>query len=301
MTVPLDEYSALRTGRGFAELAGWTSISITGSDRQPFLHSFSTNDIKRLRPGDSCEAFILNVKGKILGHVTVDCREDELALVTVPNQADAITPHLDRYVIREDVQLRDASGERAYLYVSARPTTEIPAARWIDWPMLGRVGSGLLESPTAELATVRTALTSSGYLQCGSEAFETLRIEAGTPLFGVDFNGENLPQEAARNERAISFTKGCYLGQETVARIDALGHVNQELRGVRFDAKELPAVGTALTHGGDPAGHVTSVTYSPGLKAPLVLAMIRRAFLAPGTALDSPLGACDVVQLPLAV
>jgi glycine cleavage system aminomethyltransferase T len=77
--------------------------------------------------------------------------------------------------------------------------------------------------------------------------------------------------------------------------------VNQELRGVRFDTKELPAAGSALTHGGDPAGHVTSVTYSPGLGAPLALAMIRRAFLAPGTTLDSPLGACKVVHLPLAV
>ena len=85
-------------------------------------------------------------------------------------------------------------------------------------------------------------------------AFHALRIEAGTPLFGVDFDDRNFPQEVGRNEQAISFTKGCYLGQETVARIDALGHVNQQLAGVRFAGTNVPDAGSELTHAGKTAG-----------------------------------------------
>ena len=130
-------------------------------------------------------------------------------------------------------------------------------------------------------------------------AFDALRVEADMPLFGVDFDASNLPQEVARNDRAISFTKGCYLGQETVARIDALGHVNQELTGVRFEGAEVPAAGTELTHGGSVAGRVTTATFSPRLDGPLALAMVRREWLAPGTRLETPVGPCDVIMLPV--
>lgn len=302
MIVPLDEYDALRTGRGFVELAGWTSVAITGGDRQKFLNGFCTNNIVQLVPGQGCEAFITNVKGKVLGHGLVDCRENELVFITVPGQAATLVEHLDRYVIREDVQLRDTTGERAYFLAGPNlAAIEAAGSRWLDWKILGRRAGGVVEVAATNTTRLREALNAQHFTPCGIAAFEALRIEAGTPLFEIDFNSENLPQEVARNDAAISFTKGCYLGQETVARIDALGHVNQELRGVRFDATELPAIGTALTRGGEPAGHVTSVTFSPALETPLALAMLRRAFLAPGTKLDSPLGTCEVVRLPLAV
>jgi folate-binding protein YgfZ len=126
-----------------------------------------------------------------------------------------------------------------------------------------------------------------------------MRLETGTPLYGVDFDDDNLPQEVGRNEQAISFTKGCYLGQETVARIDALGHVNQQLVGVRFDGEAIPTVGTELTSGGAVAGRVTSATYSPLLEAPLAIAMVRHKFLPTGTRLDSANGPCEIVSMPI--
>jgi hypothetical protein len=135
--------------------------------------------------------------------------------------------------------------------------------------------------------------------ECGWNALETLRIESGTPLLGVDFDERNLPQEVGRDAQAISFTKGCYLGQETVARIDALGHVNQRIAGVRFGGDAPPFAGTELTRGGAAVGRVTSAAWSPRLAAPLALAMVRREHGAPGTALESALGPCEVVALPL--
>jgi hypothetical protein len=131
------------------------------------------------------------------------------------------------------------------------------------------------------------------------DVFAAVRIEAGLPLFGVDFNADNLPQEVGRDAVAISFTKGCYLGQETVARIDALGHVNRQLAGVRFSGEAAPAAETKLTHAGAEVGQVTSASYSPQLKAPLALAMLRRGHNSPGAQLDSPAGAAEVVALPL--
>jgi tRNA-modifying protein YgfZ len=295
-----DQYYALRDGRGFVELAGWSSVTLTGADRQSFLHNFCTNDIKRLVPGQSCEAFVTNVKGKTIGYGLVDCRETELVFITVPGQGPLLAAHLDRYVIREDVQPRDTTAERSYLLLSE---TNLPigdiAARSVQWDLIGRPSSGLIEIVSSDAVRLRNVLEEHGAIPCDVAAFETLRIEAGMPLFGVDVNDTNLPQEIGRDDRAISFTKGCYLGQETVARIDALGHVNQQLAGIRFSGNKVPSAGAALTRAGTRAGHVTSGVFSPRLGAPLALAMVKRDTLAPGTAVDSEIGAGQIVSLPV--
>jgi folate-binding protein YgfZ len=142
-------------------------------------------------------------------------------------------------------------------------------------------------------------MSDRGFVVAGSEAFTSARVEAGLPLFGVDFGEQNFPQEVGRDREAVSFTKGCYLGQETVARIDALGHVNQRLVGVRFGGKEVPDPGLELMHSGKKVGQVTSVAFSPRSNAPLALAMVRREANAPGTRLESAVGDCEVVSLPV--
>jgi folate-binding protein YgfZ len=307
------QYEALRHGRGVVSLADWSSVTITGGDRQAFLHNFCTNDVKRLVPDKSCEAFFTNVKGKILGHGLVTCRAHELVVIGVPQQAPRLIEHLDRYVIREDVQLRDTTAERNYLLIAgAGPAREFfseqalsgssesaNAQSFFPWRLIGSEGAGLVELATEDVYSVVDALRSRGIERVDSQAFHAARIEAGVPLFGVDFDERHLPQEVGRNREAISFTKGCYLGQETVARIDALGHVNQQLTGVRFFLADVPVQGTALTHGDQAAGRVTSATYSPRLQAPLALAMLRREHSAIGSHLDSSVGECEVVALPL--
>jgi folate-binding protein YgfZ len=298
---PLDQYHALRTGFGILPLEGWSSVTFAGADRELFLNNFCTNDVKRLVPGEHCEAFITNVKGKILGHGLVHCRESELVFITVPEQAAALIEHLERYIIREDVQLRDSTAERGYLLESGGDAAGRgpEAENWIRWRLLDTELCGLREVHRADLPRVQQEAQAAGAVLCGEAAFHAMRIESGTPLFGVDFNADNLPQEVGRDELAISFTKGCYLGQETVARIDALGHVNQLLVGVRFTGPNVPPAGLELTSGENPAGRVTSASYSPRLESPLALAMVRRQWIPPGTRLQSAAGACEVVELPV--
>jgi folate-binding protein YgfZ len=325
----IGEYAALAKGCGVVELPGWTSIVFTGADRQAFLHNFCTNDIRRLSPGEGCEAFVTNVKGKIIGHGLVTCREGELVFTTVPGQATALIAHFERYIIREEVQIVDATAPRALMLIAGgsparstamalAPTIEVGnkwlqagvngagnladiPVHWIRWDLLGPTFCGLLELDSLDSSRARQALNDRGLSICGIAACHALRIEAGTPLFGLGFDDGNFPQEVGRNEQAISFTKGCYLGQETVARIDALGHVNQQVAGVRFEGADLPGVGAELFRAGKNVGHVTSATLSPQLQAPLALAMLRREHTLIGSRLESPIGPCEVVQLPVSV
>jgi folate-binding protein YgfZ len=149
-----------------------------------------------------------------------------------------------------------------------------------------------------DVAAVRAALISSGAVACEASAVESARLEASYPLFGLDITEENLPQEADRNKRAISFTKGCYLGQETVARIDALGHVNRLLVRLKLDSDRLPANGDSVLTGEQPVGHVTSAAWSPHFNAPLAFAYVRRNYAKPGTKLTSSGSQAEVIAPP---
>jgi folate-binding protein YgfZ len=314
------EYDALTRGAGWVDFAGRTQIEISGPDRQSFLHNLCTNDIRRLRPGEGCEAFITNVQGKVLGLVYVFCGDESLVLDTVPGQAEVLLSHFEKYHIRENVELRDRSGDWTEMLVhaeqrrtpSGRPFAgHLPSEHcdhctipWDDINLSVRrvdmvgVDCFLISFAATAREHFVAGLAESTFIPCGCDAFAAARIEHGTPLYGIDISDKNLPQEVNRNERAISFTKGCYLGQETVARIDALGHVNQTLCGVKFDAATLPPPGLELTSSGKPVGRVTSSAFSPRLSCPLGLAYIRRGHNEPGTKLTCELGEAEVVALP---
>ncbi len=272
MTTPetfISDYEALCRGVGFVELKNWSTVTMTGEDRQSFLHNMCTNDIRRLSDGESCEAFCTDVQGKIVAHVFVIAREDRLELLMVPGQAETFLAHLDRYIIREDVVLKDATSD-------------------YEWKF---VGSGETASELSECFS----LNIESRLACCQEAWEALRIEAGLPLFGVDFDNTNLPQEVDRNELAINFNKGCYLGQETIARIDALGHVNKKVVLLKFDGEAPPPVGLELGVADKSVGRVTSACWSPCFTAPLALAMIRRGSNELESKLESDFGVATVI------
>jgi folate-binding protein YgfZ len=217
----------------------------------------------------------------------------------VPGQASRLVEHLDRYVIREDVKLLDTTETRSFLLVAGGRQRENSHAS-ISWNFLGRDDLTLNEIGTNMISDEVRRLAAEKFVIASQHAFEAVRIEAGMPCYGIDFNEENLPQEVSRDREAISFTKGCYLGQETVARIDALGHVNQQLVGVRFIGSAIPATGIELTHERRVVGRVTSASFSPKLSAPIALAMVRREANSPGTRLDSTAGECQVISLPVA-
>ncbi len=289
------QYQALRCGKAVVPLRDWSSISIRGEDRHAFLHNFCTNDVKQLVPGASCQAFITNVRGKTIGHGFIGCVADELTFVGAPGQAPAIIAHLDRYIIREDVQLLDTTELRRYfLLVGDRaPRTNAVTCNRIVAAPCQLVGTEL-----GEASKIAADLIDDNFVAVEESVFNAARIEMGFPLFGVDFDENNLPQEVARDREAISFTKGCYLGQETVARIDALGHVNQRIVGVRFFADDMPTIGNELTKEGAVVGRITSAAFSPALKSPFALAMVRREANADGTRLELSGCECEVSEFP---
>jgi folate-binding protein YgfZ len=307
-----EQYDALRTRGGIVALTNWSRVTVTGADRATFLNNFCTNDIKLLPPGDRREAFFTNVKGKIIGHGLVVCRADELVILGVPGQQTRLTSHLERYVIREDVRLRDTTADRSLLLLAGGEAAGVRFDKFrspdglgsigldvASWNLVGSSFAVVLDLPSEASLRIHELLRDCGFALAG-EAFESARIEAGVPLFMVDFDEDNFPQEVNRDRQAISFTKGCYLGQETVARIDALGHVNQRLVSVRFFGDQIPKPGMELSQAGKKVGRVTSAAWSPRLRAPLALAMVRREANSQGTQLESAIGAGEVIALRVA-
>ena len=314
----LADYQALTAGCGFAELPR-TVIEVRGNDRTQFLQSFCTNDVKKLAHGQGCEAFVTSHQGKTLGHVFIFCESERLVIGTVASQAAALIAHFDRFVISEDVQFRDLSDQVRIFLVAGRESvaklrslTDVdPPAEMLSFthPQIARcdctlfrvpytgLQSHFIRSSSDDAAKVRSALEMAGARRCDADAVEAARIESGFPYFGRDITDDNLPQEVARDQQAISFTKGCYLGQETVARIDALGHVNRLLVSLRFHADQVPSPGTLLLAGDKEVGHVTSACYSPTLQAPLALGYVRRLHAKPGSKLESGLGPVEVIAL----
>lgn len=315
------DYAYFKSGAVFALLPGRTQIEVRGNDRTSFLHGMCTNDVKKLAPGKGCEAFFTNVQGKTIGHGHLFASEDAISIDTTPQQADVLIPALDRYIIREQVELADRTAERSVFLVAGATARGLlrqllggePPAERVDH-LAGTVARFTVTVRRVDFVSpdcyfvacenidanpIQAALEAAGAKRIGDDAIEAARIEHGTPLFGRDISPTNLPQELARDALAISFTKGCYLGQETVARIDALGHVNRYLCGVKFAGDQVPTIGTLLRVGDKQVGEVTSSTFSPKLSTPLALAFVRRGIHAAGTKLESESGQAEVVTLPV--
>jgi hypothetical protein len=311
------QYVALTSGVGLVDCSDRTQIEVTGEDRAAFLHNLTTAAIRDLQIGQGCEAFVLDIKGHVLGHLLVFCTPETLVLDSVPSQAPRLIAHFERYHIRERVDFHDRGAQlRQWLVAGAgaaallarlagiesRGRLSHGAAQfsgqqvwWRHVEFAGPLGFLISGNPPAVAAAV-AELSAAGGVSCSPDTLETVRIENRFPKYGVDITDQNLPQEVGRDAQAISFTKGCYLGQETVARIDALGHVNRQLVALRFAGSEIPAAAAELRAGEKPAGAVTSATLSPRFGTPLALAYVRRDFLKPGTRLQSNFGEAEVLD-----
>ena len=317
----LPQYEALIGRVGLVELGKRTQIEIAGPDRASFLHNLCTNEIRKLAVGSGCEAFLTTVQGKTLAHVFVFAGPDALVLETVPGESEKILAHLDHYLVCEQVTLTDRTEVWSELLL-AGPESEsmlekVAAVRppqaclahapaklgdapvWLRRADLTSSVGFLIAVRDGDLSSVTAELRAAGAVACSTDAFQAARIERGFPLFGIDISDKNLPQEVARDSMAISFIKGCYLGQETVARIDALGHVNKTLVGLKFGGSEIPTAGMELSTEGQPAGHVTSAAYSPRLDLPLALGYVRRGANTPGSRVASAIGEAEVIRLPV--
>ncbi|MEQ8791085.1 MAG: glycine cleavage T C-terminal barrel domain-containing protein [Pirellulaceae bacterium] len=315
------QYNALRRGAALVAFADRGEIAFRGADGASFLHNFCTNDIKGLAEGQGCEAFFCNLQGKILGHAFLFREEGGVALDTVAGECQKLADHLDRYLIREDVAIEIRSDDVAKLLLCGEGALEL---------LRGLTGASLADElyrqqratideidlrirclpyvePRAYCLVVEAALqqplrerlVAAGAVECSRDILDAARIESGTPLYGTDISDANLPQEVGRDEQAISFHKGCYLGQETVARIDALGHVNRQLVGVRLEGESAPAAGAELTFEGEAVGRVTSASWSPALAAVLALGYVKTRHADPGTVLACGDAMGEVVALPV--
>ena len=319
VVIELQQYRAVREQAAIARLPARTLIDVRGDDRSTFLHNLCTNDISALKKGQGCEAFFTNVQGKILGHVFVFCQDESLVIETVPGQADELLAHLDRYLIREDVVLTDRSTEWAQVLLAGPDSRQVLDRLDIEAPaeMLGHREVEVAGKPAhirrvpwlsvqcysiqllaTDIEVALPRMTESGAVVIDDGVFDICRIESGFPFYGRDISVNNLPQEVGRDAQAICFTKGCYLGQETVARIDALGHVNRRLVGLQFTQDATPSVHTELLHDGKVVGEVTSVAMSPRLETAVALGYVRREVAKSGSGIDSPLGGAKVVDLP---
>lgn len=257
-----------------------TILDIVGTDAVQVLNNLCTADVKLLQTGSGVETFVTEVRGRTVGHGCLYKLADRLRFIGARDQAPTLLAHIDRYIIREDAQPSDTSATFCSVLITADGAEQL-AAQWGLTP--GTPPHLTLAAGPAELqdltvyqvpwtgpqdwlcvapADSREAVTAAlAPLQIPAgdlHSFHTRRILAGFPWFGVDVDETNLPQEADRNEAAISFTKGCYLGQETVARLDALGQVQKKLVRWQLQTTAPVAAGTELTSDGKKVGKVTS-------------------------------------------
>jgi folate-binding protein YgfZ len=299
------EYELLRESTGLADSSARGKLRLSGGEAAEFLQGQLTNDVEGLAPGSGCYAALLSHKGKIQVDMRVLRGDGWIWLDTEPGLEPVLERTIRTYGIGRDVRPENRTESHAILSLlgpgaRAALDAEPPADEHSFVPgehglyVATHLGVDVI-CPAADVEAVRLAL---GVEAVSDETAECLRIEAGRPRFGVDFDADTIPEEAGLNERAVSFTKGCYVGQETVARLHYKGKPNRYLRGLRLS--EPAVTGAALRLGERAVGTLGSVALSP-VHGPIGLALVRRE-AAPGDRLtvgDSGATA-TVAELPFA-
>jgi folate-binding protein YgfZ len=305
-----DEYRALTEGCGLVDRAGRGRLALTGPDRREFLHGQITQDVETLEPGHGRYAALLTHKGKMLSDMRVLDVGDELLLSCERAGLQEIFNMIRRYKLGADVELHKRTLEMGELSLIGPGARRVAGADALGPDEHDNVRVRIGEHDVILVATdlgvdvfcaaeategVRGTLLAAGAVEVGEAAAELVRVESGRPRYGVDLDDNVIPQEAGLNERAVSFTKGCYVGQETVARLFYRGKPNRHLRGLKLSAEVEP--GTPLLLGEKEVGRVTSVAVSPAL-GPIGLALVRRQ-AEPGSTITAGEDAtAEVVELP---
>lgn len=310
MTIPINVYEAVRHAAGLIDRSSQGKIVLSGRDRVSFLHALLTNDIAALRPGTGCYAAYLTPQGRMIADMRVIEVGDRVLLDLVPSVAASLTERLNKLIFSEDVQVGDVTADLAEFGVHGPGAVEVlaeavsvSAAESRELPQYGNlrktfgnaevivVRDDYLGEPgfdmsvaRAEAERLQAKIAAAGALEIGASTAEILRVEAGRPLFGVDMNTETIPLEAGIEDRAISFTKGCYVGQEVIIRVLHRGHgrIARKLVGLVMRGAEVPAAKDPILAGEQRIGEVTSAVHSPALGA-IALAYVQRDHTAPGT------------------
>lgn len=298
----------------FAVLPHSFAIHLAGTDAAKVVNNLSTNDISKLATGETCETLITDARGWVVAHAGVVKRQHGVWLLGSHPEPSQIANHLDRYIIREAAVVDDRSAELA-LYTlhenthhnhsaaaGAQTPTSLPAPSAATEPTLAGPqsladsldlaklstsaftcplpvwgpGTQLLCCPRPQAGDVINRLREHGFVQCDQNQFEWLRVTHFWPQQPTDFGNKTIPQELDRDQQAISFTKGCYLGQETIARLDARGQLQKKLCLVELDAAGQYASGDALHSAEKEVGKITSLGSNPAQPQVHALAYLRR-------------------------
>ncbi|MEY2517018.1 MAG: hypothetical protein QOJ89_4376 [bacterium] len=307
------QYRALTQGCGLVDRSERGKLALTGADARAFLAGQVTNDIVGLQAGGGCYAAFLTHKGKMLGDLRVlasDEPADELLLDTERMTLQALFDMIRRFKIGYDVELHKRTLQSGLLSLVGPRARAIAGAE--DLPAdehahrLGEIAGRRVRviatdagvdvlCDAADTDDVRAALEQAGATPVSEPAVEIVRVERGRPRYGADLDDTTIPQEAGLNERAVSFTKGCYVGQETVARLFYRGKPNRHLRGLRLS--EPVDAGSELKLGERVVGRISSSVVSP-THGPIALALVRReAEIGEPIAVEGGATA-EVVELP---
>lgn len=272
------EYLAARGGTG--TLTGASGILwLEGADAVSFLQGIISQDVEAMAPGSVARSLLLEPRGKLTDAFWVLRGEDRVGLLTGAGRIEATLKDLARWMIRVQAEFR--IDDRPVVEVWGSGAAATVAAAGIQVPDGWEERDGILVAvvPLGSLARIIVVGSDqpiAGTVPVGAIAATTVRIEAGEPEVGVDIDDGTIPQESGIAQDAVSFTKGCFLGQELVARIDSRGHVNRHLRGIIVGTNIIPPVGAAVVAGDKQVGTITSVGESLEARAPVAMALIRR-------------------------
>lgn len=316
-----EEHQALREGCGIADLSWRGRLEVVGADRHRFLHNYLTCDVKGLGPGSGAYGFFTSSQGRILSDAVLLAHEDRLWVEVGPGQEEPIGSHLRKFILADRVEIRSLDdmlpiavlGPKAEAVLGA-DLSSLGDGAWsharvsVHGTEVALQRRGLMGVPAYTLwvsasvaAPLVEGLIGEGARPVGFEALEILRAEAGIPRFGRDFGPDNFPQETGIEE-AVSYTKGCYLGQEVVARIHYRGGVQHALKGLVFEGS-APNPGAGLLHEGREAGKATTVVRSPVLARTIGLGILHRRAAEAGTRVEvdggGGTGTATVQDLPL--
>jgi tRNA-modifying protein YgfZ len=297
------EYELLLEDAGLVDRSERAKLRLTGAEAAEFLQGQVTNDVEALAPGEGCYAALLNHKGKLRADMRVLRGPDWLWIDAELPGKRPLEHTVETYSLGRDVRWEDLTEERSILsLVGPRVRERLDPAPPPEEHAFVEGEHGLYVATdvgvdvicaSADAEAVRDAL---GVESVDAATAECLRVESGRPRLGIDMDGDTIPQEAGINERAVSFTKGCYVGQETVARLHYRGKPNRHLRGLRLS--EPAETGDPIVLGERELGHVGSACVSPRL-GPIALAIVRRE-AAPGDAVLVGGSEAEVVELPFA-
>jgi len=255
-------------------------LKLAGSERQSWLQGMVTNDVEKLKPGDSCYAAHLNAQGKIVAQMTVLATADALWLLLERVAVDKLAVAFDKLIIMEDVQVQNVSTEYTVLgLVGPRAGTMVQGLNCLSVNV--EPGYELI-TPKDDVPRISQSLIAAGATAADPEVWNILRAESGIPLYGVDIDETTTMPEIG--QRGINYDKGCYIGQEVVARIRYIGHVNRRFVGLVCEGEEVPEVRSTVQVKDKDAGYVTTAVFSPGLGKPIALGFVNRVAGEPGTA-----------------